>query len=239
MTKWTDTIAIYLSVGVLLYLCGAYLADSYRLGLAFALPGMASVFLLRKIKPQKKHGIGTVEFASMLQLEGKQVSGAYLRLLYPPTRETGEDEYLDDRGTLILNAIGYAKVGEEWAAKTYRRHKGERLRLVVAAIDVDRKALSILAKIGSEIKVLRPKEMLRKLRKQGVAIDVETQKTKIGWRLWLSTLGYRQAGLFALVALSTALTSIWVPFKTYYYVIAALNALMSLAVLVIKRTVKT
>lgn len=238
MAKVSDKIAICISAAVLLYIAGAYITNSYLLGGVFALLGAGATIAWDKLRPRHTKGVSYTDFVNDMLLEGKAKSNEYLRRLYPVGEEDGEDAYYDQKGNYIVNAIGYSKVGEEWAAKIYRKLKGKRPQMVVATMDIDRKALSILSRVATDVKILRPKEMLRRLGKVGVQPEGKPAKTRLGWKVWLSALSYRHALLFAMTAGGCLVMSIWLPVKIYYYVFASINAALCLAVLVIKKATK-
>lgn len=238
MAKVTDKIALYLSVGVLGYILGAYITDSYLWGLALALPLTLMIPLTAKYLPRRQGRMAYGEWVRMLLLEGKEMSDGYLHLLYPVREQMGEHAYLSTDGRYVVNALGFGKVGEEWAAGIYRRRKGSAEPMVVATMDIDRKALQILAMTTAEVKILRPKEMLRRLQKQHVVIQWSPPRRHIEWRTWLGTLSLRHAGLLAISAAGCILMSIWLPFKVYYYIFAAINAALAVGVLILKKFVK-
>ena len=151
---------------------------------------------------------------------------------------TPQDAYYDREGRYVVNALGYTKAGEEWAAKIYRTLKPNRVYMVVATTDIDRKALATLSLVAKGVKILRPKEMLRRLRQVGVYPTNDRPKERLSAKAYLMGLSYRHAYLFALSAAGCALFSIFLPIKIYYYIFAAINALLAIAVVAVKKLVK-
>lgn len=265
MAKFNDKIAVLLSVATISFVGGAYITDSYAWGIAFALLSMLATVLATKILPKRQKGVSLGQFTAMLLLEGKALSTAYLYRLYPPidpehaatdesertandrqrlsdicdvTPTEPRDAYYDREGRYVVNALGYGKAGEEWAAKIYRTLKPAKVRMVVAVVDVDRKALAILGAVAEDIKVLHPKELLRRLHKVGVRPTCDRARTRLSAKVLLSSLSYRHAYLFALSAAGCALFSLFLPIKTYYYAFAIANALLAIGVVAVKKLVK-
>lgn len=238
MARVSDKIALYLSVAALAYIAGAYITNDYRWGILPAVAAVGCILAAGKLRGQRKGSITYAAWVDMLLLEGKAKSNEYLHILYPMAREVKENEYVSTDGKYVVNSISFAKPSEEWAADLYRRWHGNPTSLVVAATDIDRKALGILSAIGVNVKILRPKEMLRRLKKQGVSIDYNHPKRHMDWRTLLGTLSMRHAVYFALTAAGCLALSVWVPFKAYYYAFAGVNAVLCLVVLLIKKFVK-
>ena len=268
MARINDRIAVFLSVAALLYMLGAYVTDSFLWGLVFALLGIAAGLALVRLLPYRQKRIPLTQFTDLLLLEGKTLSTAYLQRIFPPaeradatslpsvpdrkahdetTAAQGDssptappipDAYYDADGKLIVNALGYGKVGEEWAAKLYRALKPRRVTMVVAAVDVDRKALSILSGSAEKLIIIHPKEILRRLFRLGVTFAPLPAKNRPNFKTWLGSLSLRHSALFALSAVFSLGLAVWSPVKAYYYVFAAVNALLSIAVVIIKKVVK-
>jgi len=288
MAKFNDRLAIYLSVATIAFIAGAYITDDYLWGLVFALLSVLMTLIMTKVLPKRQKGVSLSQFTTMLLLEGKALSTAYLYRLYPPreapqptegTESSNEDvaheplkevqaketetrsqrrpaksaepiagdsvggvalvsprdAYYDAKGRYVVNALGYGKAGEEWAAKIYRTIRPSKVPVVVAAIDVDRKALATLGLVATDVKILRPKELLRRLKQAGVEPTYERKKERLSLKTLLGSLSYRHAYLFALSAAGCALFSLFLPIKIYYYVFASVNALLALAVLLTKK----
>ena len=149
------------------------------------------------------------------------------------------DAYWDKDGRLVVNALGYGKAGEEWAAKIYRALKPTRVPIVVATTDIDRRALATLGLVATQIKILRPKEMLRRLEKMGVDPTTDQPpRRRLPLKAWVGTLTMRHTALFAMSAASSLVMSLWSPIKVYFYVFAAVNALLAIGTTILKKCVK-
>ena len=237
MKRIPDRLALCLSVSALLFAAGAYISNRYDVGLALAALGVAACLTMVKLHPTRGDSVSYTDYVRGMLLEGKACSNTYLEAIYPPKERKNESEYVSPDGTLVLNAFGYGKTGEEWAANIYRTHKDGAKSMVVFTAEIDRKALAILGLVSDRVKPIHPRELYRKLYKQHVPMRT-VPKRKFAWREIPYSLSYRQAGLFAMAAAGSTMLSIWMPIKIYYYVMAAVNALLALATLIIKRRVQ-
>ena len=236
MTTRLDYGILTLGLGILFFLAGTYIADNYAIGAAMALAGLLVLVALRRAIPTKTGVPPYAVWVRHLLLEGREEANRYLYTLLAPQRMVDREMYYATDNTLVVNALGYGKMGEEAAAKLYRRlHSDKPARLVVAVGDIDRNAAAILGLVADQLVVWKPNTLYRRLKKANAlpALSVRRLRPRQWWRY----LRPRHAWVFVLNAVWLVLMSLWLPYKTYYYIFAALNALLAVGIVLYNRFV--
>ena len=225
-----------LGLGVLFFLAGTYIADNYAIGAAMALAGLTITLAFRRAIPRKQGVPPYAVWVRQLLLEGKESAYTYLFALLPPDDAPCNDMYYTNENTLVVNALGYGKMSEEACAKLYRKvNTNKPKRLVVVLNDIDRNAAAILGLCCDQLVVWKPNTLYRRLKKQNALppITVQPRKAKHWWRY----MRPKHAWVFVLNAVWLTLMSLWLPYKTYYYIFAAVNALLAVAIVLYNRYV--
>lgn len=230
-----DWFFLIVACGLICFVAGAYISNDYALGALFALAGALLLLALLKTIPAKSKVPSYSLFLRHLLLEGKAQSNRYLYLLFAPEDMPEGDCYKAQGDRLVVNAISYGKYGEEGAAKLYRETKRTPpAHLLVAAYEIDRKAAEILGLICDDVKIWKPNKLYRHLKKAGLLEDIPKKK-RAAKRVWVNVFRPKHAWLFLLNAVCILAMSFWLPFKAYYYVFAAVNALLAMGVVLYNR----
>ncbi len=240
MTTVLDKCLLGISLVIALFIAGAYITDSYILGLIIAALGCTAIVLLTKIIPSRKSEISKTQLSAVLQLEGKEYSTSLLQRLYPsadtqPADLSAQDAYWTTDNKLIVNGIGYAKVGEETIAKLYRKLKTAPTPtgICIVCVDIDRKTQMLFSHFPCEVKTMRMPQLYKQLRKQKALPPKPTiKRNRVAWRSIAADFAdASHAKYFAVTAAGALLLSLWMPLKTYYYIAAAVNAAIAMGIL--------
>ncbi|MBQ7653287.1 MAG: hypothetical protein IJS93_02850 [Clostridia bacterium] len=202
---------------------------SLTIAIAFSVAYCCIVLLARKrARFEKKE-----DFERNLLLSGKPRSNELIKSLYENAQEiTPELLLLDD--TLVLNAVKYGGIGEEDIASLYRKSLETKAnKAIVYMRKIDKNALTLARSLPLKIDFFDLKKLYGKLKENNLLNYVEdAPKARPKLKDVLSGIKGVPPKYFLFTAIACALSSVFLPMKIYYLIVAAINAAFGIVVII-------
>lgn len=237
--KKSDIIILSLMLSILLASVLAYFSNSWVIAIFAMLSFLVLLICAFLLKTKKSSNISRDDFVNNLLLLGKDKSLDYIRLLYPDL--TPLDDKFIHNNSLISNNIRYSGLGEEDIAVCYRKALQEGLnKIIIFCYFADKRAMNLAYRLSIPTVVYSTKKLYNMLKAKKLLPNKQSAILKRkGIKTILSQLAFIPVKYFAFSSMSTAIMSIFIPFKLYYLIFATINACLGIIVFFLNKRLAT
>ena len=201
---------------------------SFTLASAFTVIYACLILLTRKRKKYKSKE----DFERELLLKGKDGTNEILKTLYDKASEI-EPQYFLDREKLVVNGIKYGGIGEEDVAQIYRKSQALDVKnAVVYMRRIDKNALALARSLPLKFDFFDLKKLYGEMKEKNLLTFAETTpRVRPKIKDVLQGVKNVPPKYFLFTAVTCALTSVFLPMKLYYLIVAGVNAIIGITII--------